>query len=70
MKQPTNTELISYLAQTNQFYVADLITIQPAHLSGVYYRFTSADFDITVNGQTYSSKLFGYKRSGTKIKSD
>ena len=68
MKQPTNTELISYLAQTNQFYVADLVTIQPAHLSGVYYRFTNADFDITVNGQTYSSKLFGYKRSGTKIK--
>lgn len=68
MKQSNNTELINYLAQTNQFYVADLITIQPAHLTGVYYRFTNADFDITVNGVTYSSNLFGYKRSGTKIK--
>jgi len=56
-------ELIKFLATTegNKLRIADLYTFKLTN--GIVLRFTSADFDITVNGNTFSHKNAGIARS-------
>lgn len=62
MKQASE-DLIKFLATTegNKLRIADLYTFRLTN--GIALRFTSADFDITVNGNTFNHKNAGIARS-------
>lgn len=62
MKQASD-ELINFLAtlESDKLRLADLYTFKLTN--GTVLRFTSADFDITINGNTFSHKNAGISRS-------